>query len=71
MMNYLKNKMECVQSVGGGPSKSHKYLSVDHNHTTSEIRGLLCSRCNMYVGVVENEELLCKVQEYLKEYINA
>jgi hypothetical protein len=29
-------------------------LSVDHDHATGLIRGLLCSRCNPIVGKLEN-----------------
>jgi hypothetical protein len=30
----------------------HK-LHVDHNHSTKQIRSLLCRRCNLLVGIVE------------------
>jgi hypothetical protein len=35
------------------PTKGRR-LSVDHNHTTGLIRGLLCSRCNPILGKIEN-----------------
>lgn len=42
-------------------------LSVDHDHTTGKIRGLLCGRCNWVLGLVEdNEKLLCALSKYLK-----
>ena len=31
-----------------------KRLSVDHNHSTRQIRSLLCSSCNLLVGFVED-----------------
>lgn len=34
--------------------------SVDHNHHTGNIRGLLCNRCNMALGLLEDSEKLLK-----------
>ena len=41
---------------------------VDHCHTTKEIRGILCHKCNLGLGHFEdNEERMLKAIEYLKE----
>jgi hypothetical protein len=41
---------------------------VDHCHTTGEIRGLLCVRCNIGLGQFQDNPLaLIKAAEYLKE----
>ena len=43
-------------------------LSVDHNHKTGKIRGLLCHRCNLWLGVFENSHGLFKeFEKYLKQ----
>ena len=47
--------------------------ALDHCHTTKVIRGILCSRCNRVLGMVEeNTEILIKMIEYLtkEEYTN-
>ena len=41
-------------------------LSVDHDHKTGLIRGLLCDRCNKAIGLFyHNPDLLANVIEYL------
>jgi hypothetical protein len=46
--------------------KTKKYLSIDHNHETGEIRGLLCHSCNVAIGLfTESPEVLKAAVRYL------
>lgn len=46
-----------------------KRLAVDHNHQTGEIRGLLCTNCNLLLGRIENNlGLVNKIMEYLRKF---
>ncbi len=54
----------CSKSQPEG--KRQKYLSIDHNHTTGEIRGLLCTNCNSAIGFLnESIKLLKNTIKYL------
>lgn len=49
-------------------SELKKPLAVDHNHKTGEIRGLLCTKCNVTLGNLyadDGLELIHKVIKYL------
>jgi hypothetical protein len=50
----------------GGPIKP---LSVDHNHETNQVRGLLCTQCNYMIGHCrESEDILLAGAAYLRKY---
>lgn len=45
-------------------------LVIDHNHTTSVVRGLLCQRCNVFLGMIETgpAHLIESARDYLRCY---
>ena len=48
--------------------KSREKLSVDHNHTTGHIRGLLCFKCNIALWIIEDQVRLDGAISYLKKF---
>lgn len=54
-----------VCAVCGAPPNGRR-LDVDHEHETGEVRGLLCSGCNLIVGhSKDNGTRLRQVAQYL------
>lgn len=48
-----------------------KYLVVDHNHSTKEVRLLLCAPCNFLIGLAnENCQILINAAQYLEKFNN-
>lgn len=43
-----------------------KRLAVDHNHSTGEVRGILCNKCNIGISMFdENLDILASATSYL------
>ena len=52
-----------------GCEQKRRRLSVDHCHTTGAIRRLLCDKCNMAIGLLEDDtNRLQKAKEYLENF---
>lgn len=45
-----------------------KRLSVDHDHATNKVRGLLCITCNRSLGYLENAQWVTPAQTYLSKH---
>lgn len=45
-----------------------KGLSVDHNHETNRVRGLLCFMCNTALETLENPQYCSRASLYLGNY---
>lgn len=49
------------------PQGQRKFLAVDHDHETGEIRGLLCTTCNVGLGALrDSTELVRSALAYLE-----
>ena len=66
----LFNKQNGRCAICGKHQNELKYaLCVDHNHINGNVRGLLCKKCNLGIGNLNDDiNLLSQAINYLKEY---
>jgi hypothetical protein len=72
LVSIRNGKCDCCGSVASETTKHPlNKLVIDHCHETGKIRGLLCSRCNIGIGVLgDTLEHTRKAYEYLKRSLN-
>ncbi len=63
----LYNKQSGLCAICGGSQQGYrlsgkrKKLCVDHSHKTGVVRGLLCTRCNSAIGLLNDDAELLKI----------
>lgn len=67
---YTRSMQTCDICNTQWDSEIHKYrFSVDHNHDTGEVRGVLCSPCNTALGLLkESTERILAMAAYNERY---
>lgn len=64
---YKKQRGRCGICGKRLHSKRYKAFCVDHDHTTGEIRGLLCSKCNLAIeGLCDDPAVIRKAAEWVE-----
>jgi hypothetical protein len=66
--DYLKvyEQQGGVCAICSDPPRPNTHLHLDHDHATNQFRGLLCSKCNQAIGLLnEDLNLLDKAAQYL------
>lgn len=52
-----------------GDKEGKKNFSIDHDHKTGKVRGLLCNNCNSGIGYLrDNVKIIFKAAEYIKKH---
>ncbi|MBE3118593.1 MAG: hypothetical protein IMZ50_07560 [Candidatus Atribacteria bacterium] len=54
-----------VCAICGRIAPAGQMLVVDHDHNSGEVRGLLCQRCNIQLGVLEQQLWVKQAMQYL------
>lgn len=59
----------CCKICNKHQQELSKRLAVDHNHSTGEVRGLLCLKCNLAIGYLnEDVQSALNLIQYLNNY---
>lgn len=67
--NRMLKEQGGICAICGETERVHTRLCIDHDHVTGRVRGLVCSRCNVAMGLLDDSSI--KAQEmanYLKEH---
>ena len=65
----LREQYECCAICGRNKSEFDYNLGLDHNHSTGQLRGVLCRHCNVVIGILETKsDIVQSALQYLEKY---
>lgn len=68
--DILESQNNGCSICGAQKSKSKDFLCVDHDHTTGNVRGILCDNCNRGLGLFgDDPKNLLSAYYYLNKYL--
>ena len=66
----MVKKQNGVCAICGKQDSSGRRLSIDHDHVTGKVRGLLCLKCNRALGLIGDSVPVAKmIVKYLRRTI--
>lgn len=67
--NIMEKQNHRCAICGEPPEVDQRLFSVDHDHETGKVRGLLCRGCNVGIGNLKDDpEILMKAILYIKSF---
>ncbi len=67
----LRRQRGCCAVCRSPRGKGRGGFHADHNHRTKEVRGLLCSNCNLGLGLFgDSSRTLTRAARYLRKFKN-
>jgi hypothetical protein len=69
--SILKSQNDCCQICQRHRSEFPKYMDIDHNHVTGQVRGIICNDCNHALGLLKADiglDYLRRAVTYIEQY---
>lgn len=66
---YDEHEGKCAICKSIETGRGDEWFCVDHDHTTGNVRGLLCNNCNRALGLFkDNEQILKSAETYVRTH---